>query len=363
MTDWSAHFTANVGADLSDKDKVLVDVLNLICPQISKPKAKKASVDDSGQNNPPSPTSKSEEASDDKSAQSDPSDEDEDEDDSTVDEAAISAYGEFLLILLQLQYTAGAAAGQSMSHCFGSLWNVVMRMDCVAPGSNPPLRPRPNSQPVLFSSATFKRAATSFPQGILPSVDISIQYDQPAIINFVRLNKLLDNRYTTSPLSPIGQPYVRFSETNLLPLLWSSKMLADETLNILGLSALSKSNQTQSYAMTKLASKEPGYLLTRLVTSVGRGTLRGVKGYRRKTTTMSLEQLREDLATIRADGFRPSEYTSRGYVPRGSIRTNGLCLQLLAYKMKELRAVKYKRLLESVPPERLTSTVVVLATF
>ncbi|KAG0198854.1 hypothetical protein BGX28_007767 [Mortierella sp. GBA30] len=74
--------SVNGGADLSDKDKALVDILNLICPQISKPNAKKASFYDNGQSDPPNPTPTSEEASDNNSAQSDPSD----EDDSPVDE-------------------------------------------------------------------------------------------------------------------------------------------------------------------------------------------------------------------------------------------------------------------------------------
>jgi hypothetical protein len=66
-------------------------------------------------------------------------------------------------------------------------------------------------------------------KGILPpTTDIRIRYEPPAIINFLRLNTLLENRYTTAPLSPIRQPYVLFSEANLLLLFWSSEILKKE---------------------------------------------------------------------------------------------------------------------------------------
>jgi hypothetical protein len=192
-------------------------------------------------------------------------------------------------------------------------------------------------------------------KGILPpTTDIRIRYELPAIINFLRLNTLLENRYTTAPLSPIRQPYVLFSEANLLLLFWSSEILKKELRRILN---MTERNNTQAEASRLLALQGPGYLLTRLVSSVGRGARRGATGYMRQTATMTLDQIREDYATIRAAGFEPSEYSPHGYCLYGSIRTNGLCLQLLAYKMKELLAVKYKRLPESVLPERLTSTI------
>ena len=73
---------------------------------------------------------------------------------------------------------------------------------------------------------------------------------------------------------------------------------------------------------------------------------------------MTLEDARNHLEHIRGPNFDPHDYSNKGYVLTGSFRTNGLRLQLSAYKLKELQAVRYRRLPEALlPPPRLTSTI------
>ncbi|KAF9102878.1 hypothetical protein BGX30_009259, partial [Mortierella sp. GBA39] len=53
----------------------------------------------------------------------------------------------------------------------------------------------------------------------------------------------------------------------------------------------------------------------------------------------------------------PFTYAQKGYVVRGSVRTDGFRVQLLTFKLRELQAVRYRRLNDNRLPPRLTSTV------
>ncbi|KAF9961545.1 hypothetical protein BGZ65_010522, partial [Modicella reniformis] len=55
--------------------------------------------------------------------------------------------------------------------------------------------------------------------------------------------------------------------------------------------------------------------------------------------------------------FRPKGIQRTGYALRSSIRCDGFRVQLLAYKVKELNGIRYKRYPESVLPNRLMSVV------
>ncbi|KAI7829492.1 hypothetical protein BC939DRAFT_28077 [Gamsiella multidivaricata] len=72
---------------------------------------------------------------------------------------------------------------------------------------------------------------------------------------------------------------------------------------------------------------------------------------------MSLLDARNHLSAIRDPNFDPRNYSLKGYVLTGSFRTNGFRLQLSAYKLRELQAVRYRRLADAILPPRLTSTV------
>ncbi|KAF9367037.1 hypothetical protein CPB97_006472, partial [Podila verticillata] len=48
------------------------------------------------------------------------------------------------------------------------------------------------------------------------------------------------------------------------------------------------------------------------------------------------------------------EWRGKGYILKGSVRTNGRLLQLLAFKLKELQSVRYRR----VPEDKLPSPLV-----
>lgn len=72
---------------------------------------------------------------------------------------------------------------------------------------------------------------------------------------------------------------------------------------------------------------------------------------------MTAEQMRQHLLSIQQADFDPISYSTRGYALRGSIRTDGFRVQVQSFKLRELKAVKYKRLPDNRLPPRLTPTV------
>jgi len=114
----------------------------------------------------------------------------------------------------------------------------------------------------------------------------------------------------------------------------------------------------------------PGDLVTRLLSNVGKDEPRhGRRSFKDTTTVMDQEEIAVHIQNLRRAGFNPAEYDGSvvredgdmikkcRYVLRGTIRTDGHPLQLLAYKVKELQSVRFKRFPQEMLPPRLTSTV------
>ncbi|KAF9555409.1 hypothetical protein BGW38_009256, partial [Lunasporangiospora selenospora] len=55
--------------------------------------------------------------------------------------------------------------------------------------------------------------------------------------------------------------------------------------------------------------------------------------------------------------FDPTQYSTKGYLLRGSIKSDGQQIQLLGFKLRELLSIWYRRLSESKLPERIVSTI------
>ncbi|KAG0291453.1 hypothetical protein BGZ96_005178 [Linnemannia gamsii] len=120
----------------------------------------------------------------------------------------------------------------------------------------------------------------------------------------------------------------------------------------------------------KLTQVEPtgtGYraLIQHLIAPVDPKTLAGerLRGRARKNAGVAaavkiveFEELREHVNRLRTNEFDPRGYEEKGYFLRGSIKTDGYDLQLLAYKLRELNSVKFKRYRLEVLPDRLLTT-------
>jgi ribosomal protein S27AE len=195
-----------------------------------------------------------------------------------------------------------------------------------------------------------------------------IDHQQPAIINFCRLNKLSGGKRKLAPLSTVKQGFINYTELELLPLFWNNEQhLRPRIKQLTGHQEWSLFD-VQGW----LSYQKPGILITNMLTTVGRG--RGQlkinpTGYQRMTTTMELDSRDEPGSLGESDSmkrylkeltdpeFDATTYDKKGYILRGGIQTDGFRLQLTAFKKKELLSVKFKRLPDNAMPPRLTSTV------
>jgi hypothetical protein len=106
--------------------------------------------------------------------------------------------------------------------------------------------------------------------------------------------------------------------------------------------------------ITKVA---PGRLITTFLSDIGLPPAKNDKGFRKSTLIMDKVAMREHLERLRDSSFDPKGWDRKGYVLKGSIRTDGRLLQLLAFKVKELQCVRYRRLAPDKMPNLLTSPV------
>ncbi|KAF9541594.1 hypothetical protein EC957_002963, partial [Mortierella hygrophila] len=192
----------------------------------------------------------------------------------------------------------------------------------------------------------------------------TIDLSMSAIQNFLGLNKVCGRPRCLVPMSPMKDRFITLMELELVELFWRNPALKCELQRMAfgDYTTIETPVQvSQADVCGWIGNKGPGALITNLITDVGSYTeheRRGLKGYSRSTFLMSLEGIREHLRPIRQPTLNPArDYTAKGYVPRGSIRTDGFRLQVLAYKLNELSCVRYKRLPLDQLPSRLTSTL------
>lgn len=145
-----------------------------------------------------------------------------------------------------------------------------------------------------------------------------------------------------------------FTEADLVSILWKSETAKNKMLTLWK----GESKPSKQAIMNLTGVLPPGTFTTLLLTDVGRSieSRKGVCSFKLKTRTMGIEQVKEHIAKIRDPSFDPSSYKEKGYILSGTIQTDGFRLNLLAFKVKELQCARYKRLPDTVLPDRLTST-------
>ncbi|KAG9071582.1 hypothetical protein KI688_005795 [Linnemannia hyalina] len=148
-------------------------------------------------------------------------------------------------------------------------------------------------------------------KGLLPeSAPDHANLDKTPTENFIIMNRTIGRSWRLSPMSPRGRKFVILSEDELVRIFWT-----DVTLR----------KQLQSFAHPTLPSFTD---LTRI----------------------------PQLFTYPTFGTKAS-YSSKVYALRGSIKTDGYRIQLLAFKLNELNRVKYLQLGENKLPDPLISTL------
>lgn len=172
------------------------------------------------------------------------------------------------------------------------------------------------------------------------------------------------------PTSPDEDGFMTFSELELAAFLHKNTHLQERLWTLIqqqeqwpdppSLAPCPEKLSQESVTSHWLQGQQPGILIKHFIANVAKEGLtvrqRGKAGYAAAVKLLSLQQIEEHVNELRDKSFVPANYNKKGYVLRGSIKTDGHRLQLLAFKLKELQSVRYKRYKDALLPDRLQST-------
>jgi hypothetical protein len=181
--------------------------------------------------------------------------------------------------------------------------------------------------------------------------------------NFIILNRVTGCRRCLSPMSSIDSNFVNFSELELTKIFWQDPLLCRQLQEYAfpDFSSLQIPEQVSLVDVGMWIGRvEPGFLINKFLTDIGgydEDERKKKKNFSKSARRMTLADIRGHLCTLRQDSFDPSIYTTKGYLLRGSIKTDGFRLQVLSFKLNELNCVKYRRLPPDRLPDRITSTL------
>ncbi|KAG0288492.1 hypothetical protein BGZ98_004250, partial [Dissophora globulifera] len=193
--------------------------------------------------------------------------------------------------------------------------------------------------------------------GLEDGVDHRIQEDRTAIENYIALNDLIPNRWRIAPLTSSKQAFVSFSEKELASFFWKRPLLKQRLLDLARLDGTTVTSMVGLDAW--IGGLAPGPIIKNFVCDIDPTGLSNRRrrrcGHRAAVSIKSLDAIRSHLQMIKET--KPKDYHAKGYLPRGSIRTDGFRVQILAYKVRERQDAHFKRLPQEDLPDRLTSTV------
>ncbi|KAG0273526.1 hypothetical protein BGZ95_010671 [Linnemannia exigua] len=194
--------------------------------------------------------------------------------------------------------------------------------------------------------------------------EVHLTSQEPAIQLFVQANAITGRSWRLSPLSSEGHGYMTFTEIELAAFLHKKDKMHPILKKLIG--CKDERRLTQADVICDwLPFQTPGVLIQRLIAPVDPRTPDGdlLRGRQKKDAgivaavkVVEPDEMRAHINTLRCKGFDPRAYQEKGYFLRGSIKTDGNDLQLLAYKVRELNSVKFKRYKTEVLPDRLLTT-------
>ncbi|KAF9165033.1 Elongation of fatty acids protein 2 [Actinomortierella ambigua] len=197
--------------------------------------------------------------------------------------------------------------------------------------------------------------------GVLPKdPPLETDPDVSCIETFVKVNRLAQSPRKLSPLSQVRTGYLTFSEPELASFFWKRMHLRAKLQEIaapyfnnppargLPLIDIQESLPVGLVIKTLMADVDPQGLSSRQRTK---------KCVLAATRLWSTQATVDHINSLRTSTFDPSTYSTKGYLLRGSVRTDGHQLQILSFKLRELQSVRFRRYPEAKLPPRLTSSV------
>ncbi|OAQ22581.1 hypothetical protein K457DRAFT_25963, partial [Linnemannia elongata AG-77] len=172
----------------------------------------------------------------------------------------------------------------------------------------------------------------------------------------VELKKMYNNG---SHLLHDQQPFVTFSERELAAFFWKRPLLKQRLVELAlldeDITALTSIKDLEDW----IGGREPGVIIKHFISDidpVGLSNRQKRKaGHRGAISLLSLDQIRDHLKLV--EETKPKDYHHSGYIPQGSIRTDGFLVQVLTFKLRERQDARFKRLAEEDMPSRTTTTV------
>jgi hypothetical protein len=108
-----------------------------------------------------------------------------------------------------------------------------------------------------------------------------------------------------------------------------------------------------------IGGKEQGFIIKHFVCDIDPSGLsnraKRKAGHRAAISLRSLSEIQDHLQHVQRT--KPKDYHQKGYIPQGSIQTDGFRVQILAFKLRERQDARFRRLPEEDLPSRLTTTV------
>ncbi|KAF9536710.1 hypothetical protein EC957_009925, partial [Mortierella hygrophila] len=190
-------------------------------------------------------------------------------------------------------------------------------------------------------------------------IDIQIQENISAAENYIALNELIPNSWRLAPITSSQQPFVTFSERELALFFWKRPLLKQRLVEL----ALSDEDSTTLKSTPDLENwiggLEPGVIIKNFVCDIDPTGLSNRQkrkaGHRAAISLRSLSEIRDHLQFV--EQTKPKDYHQKGYIPHGSIRTDGFRVQILTFKLRERQDARFRRLPEDDLPPRLTTSV------
>ncbi|KAF9928552.1 hypothetical protein FBU30_002290 [Linnemannia zychae] len=204
-------------------------------------------------------------------------------------------------------------------------------------------------------------------KGHIPSnqADIEPHARGPAIMVFVHLNAIAGYPWSVVPLSSAENGFMTFTESELGAFFHKREGLHPELKSLVQFSDSGRRLTQADIISDWCPLQAPGVLIKHFVAPVDPRSVDGqrLRGRKRKKAgiaaavkLLSPSEIHSHINMLRSDDFDPRQYTEKGYVLYGSIKTDGHQLQVSAYKLRELNSVKYKRYSsERLPDRRLTT--------
>ncbi|KAK5828979.1 hypothetical protein F5H01DRAFT_12584 [Linnemannia elongata] len=191
-------------------------------------------------------------------------------------------------------------------------------------------------------------------------IDFSIQENISAAENFIALNDMHPNKWRITPLTSSQQGFVTFSERELASFFWKRDSLRQRLVELASLDQDNPATVTSTNDLeTWIGGKEPGFIIKNFVCDIDPTGLsnrqRRKTGHRAAINLRSLSEIQDHLQFV--ERTKPKDYHQKGYIPHGSLRTDGFRLQLTAFKLRERQDARFRRLPEDDLPPRLTTTV------